>query len=457
MSRTGCVTSSRGILVVGLLGLIAPVSAVDWTQANFGDQPMAIGAGPRALGMGGAFSAVADDGTASTWNPAGLTQCELPEVAMSGGWYSASVGTQTSTSEQGRFALDHVSLMTPLYVGEIQQVVGLAWQRQYDFTRSFEIADASLVDLGFFSLASETHQNLDQHGSYASLGACYAIEPLPGLSFGLTANTWGDRWTHGSTVTRNSHETNVITTSIVGFPDDTNTLTIDTATTTRVASGWNVVLGSWWQATPAITIAVVAKPQYRLHLESNSSSHQVEVISGTATETDSSSESTSVLTHPSSLTLGAAWRRNDILTVTLDVTATRWSQYQLDDQGTRQSPVNIFIDPNDFDDLWTIRAGYEYMALLSRVILVPRFGLLYEELPASTRAPSLSEADQVSASKDVWMGMTTGLSAFQRNVVWDVGLQWRYGHNVGAGQLTAPNETVDVSVITARFGVTYLF
>ncbi|HBR28706.1 MAG TPA: hypothetical protein DD789_04595, partial [Firmicutes bacterium] len=35
------------------------------------------GMGGRAMGMGGAFTAVADDGTAAYWNPAGLTQLKF--------------------------------------------------------------------------------------------------------------------------------------------------------------------------------------------------------------------------------------------------------------------------------------------------------------------------------------------------------------------------------------------
>ena len=40
-----------------------------------------VGSGARALGMGGAFIAVADDATAASWNPGGLTQLERPEIS----------------------------------------------------------------------------------------------------------------------------------------------------------------------------------------------------------------------------------------------------------------------------------------------------------------------------------------------------------------------------------------
>ena len=40
-----------------------------------------VGSGARAFGMGGAFIAVADDATAASWNPAGLSQLEKPELS----------------------------------------------------------------------------------------------------------------------------------------------------------------------------------------------------------------------------------------------------------------------------------------------------------------------------------------------------------------------------------------
>lgn len=43
------------------------------------------GVGARAMGMGGAFVAVADDPSAAYWNPAGLTQLEVPMLLMSYG------------------------------------------------------------------------------------------------------------------------------------------------------------------------------------------------------------------------------------------------------------------------------------------------------------------------------------------------------------------------------------
>ncbi len=40
------------------------------------------GTGARALGMGGAFIAIADDATAASWNPAGLAWLVRPEMSV---------------------------------------------------------------------------------------------------------------------------------------------------------------------------------------------------------------------------------------------------------------------------------------------------------------------------------------------------------------------------------------
>jgi hypothetical protein len=65
-----------GTIVAGLLALSAASHA-----ASFSNEVLAIGVGARAMGMGGAYVAVADDSTASYWNPAGLPGIKHIEIS----------------------------------------------------------------------------------------------------------------------------------------------------------------------------------------------------------------------------------------------------------------------------------------------------------------------------------------------------------------------------------------
>ena len=56
--------------------LITDVSKVGTTAASF----LEIGIGSRAIAMGGAFVAVANDATALYWNPGGLSRLPSKEV-----------------------------------------------------------------------------------------------------------------------------------------------------------------------------------------------------------------------------------------------------------------------------------------------------------------------------------------------------------------------------------------
>lgn len=85
---------NRGLLVMALiLGAVVLLGAVaDAQAANSSSNRLApylrMGTGARALGMGGAFTGVADDATAAYWNPAGLAWTSGWEVT---GMYSAGM------------------------------------------------------------------------------------------------------------------------------------------------------------------------------------------------------------------------------------------------------------------------------------------------------------------------------------------------------------------------------
>ncbi|HUI29963.1 MAG TPA: PorV/PorQ family protein [Candidatus Acidoferrales bacterium] len=52
------------------------------TLAKYANDFLEIGVGGRALGMGSAYTAVANDVTSGYWNPAGLSKVEFPEIIL---------------------------------------------------------------------------------------------------------------------------------------------------------------------------------------------------------------------------------------------------------------------------------------------------------------------------------------------------------------------------------------
>lgn len=71
------------VLAAAALLAVVPILAPPAAQAaKFAGAFMEDGGGARALGMGGAFAAVADDPTATFWNPAGLSRLSSREIFL---------------------------------------------------------------------------------------------------------------------------------------------------------------------------------------------------------------------------------------------------------------------------------------------------------------------------------------------------------------------------------------
>jgi len=72
--------ATGALIAAVILGTVMPAAAVD---DGGGRSVFATGAGNRALAMGGAFAAVADDASAPIWNPAGLGLLARKELQLS--------------------------------------------------------------------------------------------------------------------------------------------------------------------------------------------------------------------------------------------------------------------------------------------------------------------------------------------------------------------------------------
>ena len=91
--------------------LCSPVSAQEAVPQKVisASTPNPVGSGARAVGMGGAFIAVADDATAASWNPAGLTQLKKPEISFAYSYFKRrdDFSSRSHPEDLGRSKIIH--------------------------------------------------------------------------------------------------------------------------------------------------------------------------------------------------------------------------------------------------------------------------------------------------------------------------------------------------------------
>jgi len=214
--------------------------------------PLPVGSGARAWGHAGAFTAVADDATAASWNPAGLVQLEAPEVSAV---YRFSDRKDLHASERSNLEvgansyssheLNYLSGVYPFRFDGLNTVISLSYQEAYDYTYVFtaqfsgantgdlnttvnniftetqtNVHDGAFVDITIISdvvtetqsqvsqaLNSSLLSTLDFHqsGTIDAISPAFAVELTPTLSMGAAINFYTDGESRGNPVMSKLH------------------------------------------------------------------------------------------------------------------------------------------------------------------------------------------------------------------------------------------------------------
>ena len=164
--------------LAALGGLLTPVPAL---ATRYAGEFLRIGVGARALGMGSAFVGLADDGTASYWNPAGLaTLSERQVTAMHAEQFGSIV------------QYDFLSYVTPIgSPGRPRQAISISLVRlgvdDIPDTRGLSIIDANgngKFDYPEDLLVVDENRFVFDSDNDAALLFSYARDIHPGLSLG---------------------------------------------------------------------------------------------------------------------------------------------------------------------------------------------------------------------------------------------------------------------------------
>ena len=384
-------------------------------QFEVGTSPNPVGSGARALGMGNAFTAVADDATAASWNPAGALQLEVPELSFALAAnsiheriHSDSNPEVNSSKTFSLLDFNYASLVLPFTYGK-NMVFSLNYLTLFRFEKELEFPifspGQSTLDIDF---------RLDQEGSLSAWAPAFGIAISDHLFLGLTINVWDHSLTQSSAYEKTEISN---TTSSFGMAQVQANFLIKNRF--EVESGTSLVLGALYRLSERLNIGVVIKPEYELdidHIRTESV-----VLPNSNSDPETIQEKTNAeFDFPWVIGVGMAWRQNKALTIATDFTWTTWSDYTFSENGRVTNPVSGRpIGEGRLKDTYTVRVGCEWLHITEDFIFPLRAGVGLDQSPTTKGADNFY-------TTSVGSGIQVGDYNF------DIAYQFRWGNSVNS-------------------------
>jgi long-subunit fatty acid transport protein len=438
----------RRFLLLGFIAvlMVAPelVGGQQITQqVRISSSPNPVGSGARAVGMGGAFIAIADDATAASWNPGGLIQLERPELSIVGSYflrqedYSSSSHPEAATDDSfDSLDLNYLSAVYPFALLGHNMVVSINFQRLYDFTKDidFTFSNRGQIDATAFSTLTQKIR-FEQEGGLKTISPAYCVQITPRFSLGATLNFWTDQffengWDEKYTAKGNG-DLNIGGNS---NPFKTNVRIEDEYSDLE---GINFNIGFLWDVIPMITIGGVFKSPFTADLKHKKSTkisqEYTDLPDGASIYSDKFKEDVE-LDFPMSYGLGIAFRFSDALTCALDIYRTEWGEFEYKDgKRNKTSPIDGRpASQSDIDPTHQVRLGAEYLLFLEKTIVPLRFGLFYDPQPAE-------------GSPEDFYGFSLGSGVIVGPLILDAAYEYRFGNNVNGSVIGIPGTDADVA------------
>ncbi len=408
-------------------------------QIQIPSSPNPVGSGARALGMGGAFIAIADDATAASWNPGGLIQLEKPELSIVGAYFDRSISTSfadypeaSGEHDVSEVRLNYFSLSYPFQAFQRNMTISLNYQNLYDLTNQWHFPLYQKSDTLNITQTVDTRQN----GSLSALGLAYCIEIIPDLSMGVTFNFWEDTLFHQNKWEQTTNRQ--VSGSFMGFPITGELFSKDV----YHFSGFNANFGALWHISGRWTLGAVLKTPFTAdvkheHHRKDFLQTEAQILAEGETNTIRSEK----LTMPLSYGIGLACRISDKLTIAGDLYRTEWGNFIHEDAGGRKTSAVTGTPENeaDIDATHQIRLGAEYLFIKPGYAIPLRGGIFYDPAPAS-------------GQPDDYFGFSLGSGIAYGRFIFDVAFQHRFGNNVGQSfsrNLNAPQDLREYTVYSS--------
>lgn len=414
-----------------LIFLMTLLPSLGWGQDvpfEISSSPNPVGSGARAIGMGGAFIGVADDATATSWNPGGLIQLENPEVSIVGAYNRRREDTTYESFPEASgpqsvstYELNYFSLAYPFSIYNKNMIVSLNFQHLYDFNKKLNYG-FTFADPGPPPLTLQSTVKYDQEGALRAISPAYAIQILPQLSFGFTVNFWDDSLCHWENKFLIEGSGSI---GPFAFIEKTEQ---DQRWDFR---GVNFNLGFLWNINSVFTLGGVFKSPFRARLEHEF--HRTRVRSFPAlgiVERDLvNSTDKQKLDMPMSYGLGMAARLSDALTLDLDVYRTEWDDFiRYTSDGRQINPVTG--DPagvSKSEPTTQIRLGGEYLFIGNRWVIPLRAGVFYDPEPSENNPEN-------------FFGFSLGSGIAYKKLIYDIAYQYRFARDASTTSFTIGGE-----------------
>jgi len=342
-------------------------------HAQLGVSLNRAGSGARAAGMANAFVAVSDDGTAASWNPAGLAQLRKPEFSLVYELNGHDLQVSGLRSPDGRVAfsnysfdysrasLDFASATVPFAIAGKPVTVQLGWQRLYQLSGDFNAEVARYSTEGPAPAPVSILADNQSRGDIDLASLSGAVKLTTNTSLGGSFNLWRGHWTERVSITERGGAT----------PSDF-----------YVLSDRNRVRGHNFTAGLLMTY-----PSWNLGLVYHSpfwSSYRLgsEVLSDRTPPLTQDAGDAARFRFPRSLAAGLAWRPGPRWTVAFDLTHDQWTDAVVDRIAGLPGPLN-FLDGmppaiSTTRDTVSLNLGAEHLFLREGSVVPLRLGLAWE-------------------------------------------------------------------------------
>ncbi len=418
--------------------------------------PNPVGSGARAVGMGGAFIAIADDATAASWNPGGLMQLERPEFSFVLSFDnrkkyidSRSHREMSGTNRVYRDDLNYLSVAYPFRAFNKNMVVSLNYQRLYDFydEMKFDYNFSSYLTGGGF-LNVETRERFSQRGALKAFSPAFAIQITPRLSFGFTLNFWTNKlgFDNEWVVRRRTNANGYINTANRSLQvKGTRIYEEDN----KDFEGFNFNLGLLWHVNRVITIGAVFKSPLIADVTRKTYNMSVTYPFGfgaAGPPAEFYDRDRIKIKFPMSYGLGIAFRLSDSLTISTDVYRTQWSDFYVRTKHGSSNPITgTSRREAHVKDTTQVRIGGEYLMIFEKTLVPIRLGFFYDP------EPSYKNPDDffgVSAGTGIMLG---------NNIALDCAYVYRFGRNVKGDAIGIERTKFDIDQHSVYFSMIFHF